>query len=143
MSDKTNKKEISLSFDQCVVILCAASAIKIMAGDRNEVYNNGGIEIKDYWDDLSESFQMMKMKIIRAKSSSIKLGHENPPSEQTLMQLTDSCVDLINYTGFHLANALRSANIDGAFWKIKDKYGSHELYYQVLDLLKAEEQEDG
>lgn len=120
------------SFDQLMVFVVVSSALKLMLGDRNDTYNKGGIEIKDYWDNLTESFQMVKVKFLRAKASTAK--HDGEPSAKAIMELADSIIDIVNYGGFHLANAIRSTNMEGVVTQILSKYDSHQI---LLTLLKG------
>lgn len=118
------------SLEQFMVYLCTSAAMQLMTGERNDDYNDGGVEIKDYWDNLDESFQMVKVKFLRTKSLTAKISKDQ--KVKAMLKLADSCIDLINYASFHIANAMRQNEQEYLFSEIINKYQCHNTLLKLI-----------
>lgn len=88
-----------------------AGAIALVIGPRDEDYNKGGIDLRDYWEvnGILGPVQMVDMKLKRAFSQlalwKSEEGNLVPKNRQQVDKLAESMLDLINYAAFVICEA--------------------------------------
>lgn len=86
-----------------------AEASKLFVGVKNDGYNSGGVDIRDYWSyggvrDIAYMCHAKATRLISLSSTGKKVND---------CGIEDTCVDLINYAAFAFAEArMRAAERD-------------------------------
>jgi len=88
------------------------TALKLAGGQRDQDYNKGGIDLRDYWEvnGIRGALQMVDMKVKRALSqvgswSVDKQGRPEKPSKEQVAAILESMADAINYAAFTFGEA--------------------------------------
>jgi len=138
-----------------------AAALQLIKGRRNQDYNKGGMDVRDYWEvnGLASPVQMVDMKLKRARSAMAGMpvdgnGLSSPVAFEQVRSFADSCIDGINYLAFCVMEAMElaqhntpaSAPLEG----LREMFGSSDLeagLRKLLDIdaplpLPGEDEED-